>query len=433
MTDAQQTVLKQLEQYFEAERRLPMPPHIEVEGNLVLYHGETEIMIATDGKMTLPHLGAIDDNLPLDLQEQIRKIEAASKTTKDPTELDLFAAVTPLYAFSSDLDELSIDNSFRLVRYDPDSPPLLVADDILFRHLQVYTPDYLLWQRAPAKSAVVAEVMNAAYLRGMEDFCIAEALLYFFPATNLFRSLRLFKPGRLVAGDTFLLSRNLTSKDGAWGTMTTKRCSEMIIDYGLRSAQTGSYTLPSTEIAFFAMFNKALSPVLTSLQNPKHFTEPPPLEVALQLYSLDEFDERVTVLNSLTALEALLTIESNAELSYRLSLRVSNLLESDDSSRLNTFRNMRGFYDLRSKIVHGSASKLSPKLQSRLQQVDYLRDIVRRTILSVMALTLAEKPTKDRFDEILDEVVFDQRKREGVQKLAAKFLHLEGLPSSKVN
>ena len=258
------------------------------------------------------------------------------------------------------------------------------------------------------------------------------SLLFNNPATNLFRLLRLFKPGRLAAGDTFVLSCE-TLDNGVWETAFGKRCSEMTIDYGLLAAQNGVYTLTSSEIPFFNVFSKALLPQLESLQNPAYLSAPPPLEVALLLYNQDEPQESVAVLNALTALEALLTTDSNAELSYRLSLRVANLLESDDASRLSTFKEMKEFYDLRSKIIHGSASKLNSKLQNRLQQTESLREIVRRTILSVMSMFLDSGSMDIRFDEVLDQIVFDESKRREIQKSAAKFLFLEASPASSVH
>jgi hypothetical protein len=138
------------------------------------------------------------------------------------------------------------------------------------------------------------------------------------------------------------------------------------------------------------------------------------------------------VLNALTALEALVTNEGNAELSYRLSLRVANLLESDDASRLHRFKEMKEFYDLRSKIIHGSASKLSPKLQNRIENVESLREILRRTILSVMAITASGSASDIRLDELLDQIVFDEAKRKEVQKSAAKFLHVECFSSYRI-
>ena len=130
------------------------------------------------------------------------------------------------------------------------------------------------------------------------------------------------------------------------------------------------------------------------------------------------------MLNGLTALEALLTNDSNTELSYRLSLRVANLLGSEDAARVSLFREMKVFYDLRSKIVHGSASKLSTKLQNRLQLTDSLREIVRRVILSVMALATSSELTQIRLEDLLDQLVFDETKRREVQRLASKFLHI---------
>ena len=98
-----------------------------------------------------------------------------------------------------------------------------------------------------------------------------------------------------------------------WGTLHTHRASQLIIDYGLLASQKGLYTLPLSEIPFFNVFTKALLPILESLQTPDCFNEPPPLEVALQLYSLDEFNETVTVLNCLTALACIIHVVEGAK------------------------------------------------------------------------------------------------------------------------
>src|ERR1035437_2152535 len=350
---------------------------------------------------------------------------------------DPFVAVTPLYAFSSDSEELKIGELFRLVKYQRNSLPPLPADDILLKHLLLYEPDYLLWQRADLDDATdLRAFLNPAEFTGDGSASKLEAtlsVLFHFPATNLFRLLRLFKPGRVTAGDTFVISCETRSEEGIWETTFGKRCSEMAIDYTSLGAPPGSSPLILSGGPFFNLFSKALLPQLESLQKAGYLSAPPPLEIALLLYNEDERMPRMAVLNALTALEALLTNESNAELSYRLSLRVANLLESDDALRLNRFTEMKEFYDLRSKIIHGSASTLSPKLQNRLQMVDSLREILRRTILSVMALFLDDKSTEVRLDELLDQLVFDEAKRKEVQKLAAKFMHLEGTSSDSVH
>lgn len=89
--------------------------------------------------------------------------------------------------------------------------------------------------------------------------------------------------------------------------------------------------------------------------------------------------------------------------------------------------------DLRSKIVHGSASRLNAKLQNRLQMVHSLREILRRTILSVMAIFVDGNSMEVRLDELLDRIVFDEPRRKEIQTLAAKFLHLEGISSASLH
>ena len=353
-----------------------------------------------------------------------------------PEHDDPFFAVSPLYAFSSDSEELSFGEIFRLVKYHSNLLLPLSADDILVKHLRLHEPDYLLWQRAPVESAVLRDMLKPSAFAeegGTDKLEATLSVLFNFSATNFFRLLRLFKPGRLIAGDTFVISSDNHSGEAVWETTFGKRCSEVTIDYTVLGAQGGSYELLSSDLPFFDIFSKALLPQLELLQKAAYAGVPPPLEIALLLYNQDERQESVAVLNALTALEALLTNESNAELSYRLSLRVANLLGFDEASRLNTFKEMKEFYDLRSKIIHGSASKLSPKLQNRFQSIDSLREILRRTILSVMALFLNTNSTEVRLDELLDQIVFDEARRKEVQGLAGKFLYLEGAPSHIVN
>jgi len=345
--------------------------------------------------------------------------------------LDKLSALTPLYGFSSDSEELVI-GEFRLAKYRRASLPPVAAGDGLVKHFELHEPDYLLWQRTPARPDLLVTLAKALVLAdkegGLEGIAAAIDPVFFSPAANFFSLLRLFKPGRVVAGDTFV-SPFLA---GVWSTAVSRRCSGVGIDYALLGTESGSYTLLSSDIPFFDFFCSALLPQLQLLQQAAHLGTPSPLGIALLLYNEDAGDPRVAVLNSLTALEALLTHESNAEIGYRLSLRVANLLKSDDASRLSLFKEIKEFYDLRSKIVHGSASKLSPKLQHRSGTIGSLREILRIAILSVMALSSGANPAKTPLDELLDQIVFDEAKRKEIQRLASKFLHLEGNPPDSI-
>lgn len=123
-------------------------------------------------------------------------------------------------------------------------------------------------------------------------------------------------------------------------------------------------------------------------------------------------------MNALTALEALLLNESKTELTYRLSMRVAHLLGTDAISRRDLFRDMKGFYDLRSAIVHGN--QIKSKHRSQMERSDYLREIVRRTLIAVIAL-LSDNMNKTAIEEILDEIILDEMKRLEVQRIVMQF------------
>ena len=343
---------------------------------------------------------------------------------------ELFVAVTPLYHFVSDSDDLRIGDNFRILKYKGDLSLPLSMRDVLLTHFQLCAPDFLLWQRAPAGEATNREQSTPDAPEGdlLTKAAITFQVLFLTPAVNLFRLLRLFKAGRLFAGDTFVVSTQNTSGDVGWETVWGQRCSRMTIDYTNLSLQEYGYRFSSKDVAFFKVFSEQLMPVLVRFSNPDNLvgSESTQLEMALRLFSRDEGEPEVDVLNILTAFEALLTNDGNTELAYRLSLRAANLLGNDAEERKKIFQDMKDFYGLRSRLVHGSGFKLKPKEQARLDLVEILllRDLLRRAILSVMALLLAGN-SFSRLEVLLDDLIFDEGKRAEVQKAASELLHME--------
>ncbi len=72
---------------------------------------------------------------------------------------NLLFAVTPLYGFTSDSEELAIGDLFRLVKYQPSSLPPLDEDDVLLRHFRL---------RFPLTRTVVCVKIIHPFLRGQE-------------------------------------------------------------------------------------------------------------------------------------------------------------------------------------------------------------------------------------------------------------------------
>ena len=93
------------------------------------------------------------------------------------------------------------------------------------------------------------------------------------------------------------------------------------------------------------------------------------------------------LIDYMIALEALLS-NTSQEIQYRISVGVAVLLDEKPSDRQRTFEIMKGFYDIRSKIVHGDADKLD-KARDKLKRYfpegsataeDTLRQYIRNII-----------------------------------------------------
>lgn len=338
-------------------------------------------------------------------------------TASNVGESGLLLTLTPLYNFSSDAPELVIDSGTRVCRFD--DSPAFSFDEVVAKHLQIHEPDYLLWHEALFSGEIsVQDFLSLSAGQKWE-----EAVEFFVaPTRRLFELLRLFKPGRLRGGETFILFREKIDDYTIWKTAGTGRASMMVVDYMAIAAQQTSYVLHSTEIPFLVAFRENLGPLLRKMSS---F---PSVETALHLYGADN-GERLDAVGAVTALEALLTKRGETEgLTHRLSMRVANLLGHDVDARKLIFRNVKNFYDLRSKIVHGT--ELDTKLLNRLNELDYLRETLRRVLLSVMALLSEGMPHAD-LPDLLDDLALDDEKRKQVQGAALKFLHIGvGKPSS---
>jgi hypothetical protein len=307
---------------------------------------------------------------------------------------------------------MSIGRGIRISKYDGS----VSSDEVLSMHLAVHEPDFLLWYDPLILGEIPAnELLDLAE---KQDVSLIGRLTN--GVLGLFLALRLFKPGHLRAGETFVIARK--AGDESWHTLGSARASLMVVDYGILGMQSKSYTLEADEIPFFLVFSEGVMPLLNSLDTY------PALAEALSLYSADN-GELLNAVGCMTALEALLSKnDENEGLTYRLSLRIANFLGSDATSRKDIFKRVKDFYKLRSMIVHGVI--LNTKLRERLNALDSLLEMVRRVLLSAMAL-YSEGMLPANLPEMLDELALDEESRKRGCATASKFLHLStGVPLS---
>jgi hypothetical protein len=316
--------------------------------------------------------------------------------------------LTPLYQFAFDAEGFVVNGDVQIL---PVREPIgeLNFDSVLRAHLGICEPDKVIAQHSQLPSAYFTEDrLEAANLLDGADM-LAKCVV---PVREFLQVLRLFAPGHLHAGETFVLVSMPPKK--TWATVASVRASDMAVDYSSLRENLRTYTLRSAEMPAFREFRQAISPILQKLESY------PAAAFALSLYATDD-GERNNFSAAVTALEALLTKSEETEgLTYRLSMRLANLLGHSPEARKSSFAEMKKVYGIRSKIVHGSP--ISTKPTSRpLDVLPDIRETLRRVLLSVLALFGSGVRPGDLPDRI-DESALDDALRLQIQAEASKYL-----------
>lgn len=125
----------------------------------------------------------------------------------------------------------------------------------------------------------------------------------------------------------------------------------------------------------------------------------------------DHFRQDTPLVDAITAAEALLG--TSDEVTFRLAFRVAAILADDDDARVRIFELMKGYYDTRSRVVHGGSAlynkqgQLKAKPQWHLENQQHLRDFVRRLLVGFIRLAVTDGHSFDEkfFQDTLDSVL----------------------------
>ena len=143
------------------------------------------------------------------------------------------------------------------------------------------------------------------------------------------------------------------------------------------------------------------------------------LDLALRAFmsTYDRFPaaKDMQLVDAITALEAILG--DKVESAFKLSFRVASLLAATDDERAALLKAMKGYYDARSRTVHGD--HLDKKQKASLAAVDDLRDLVRRLLRSFVLFAADDTRhiEKRLLAEELDGTLVDASRREELRKL----------------
>src|SRR5260370_3519689 len=327
-------------------------------------------------------------------------------------------SITPLYCLVTDADEIILTNKVTITRFSEEQMKFLGEDDRFARHLRLYTPQCLLWERSSvslkqfkgmAEETVALAVEHGIdqgddILRGRDGRTSAlntqvNQLILFL------RALQLYRRGRLVVGDSlFYFSEPFAARIIA-------RCTDMAMDYQIVEQYKPHYEFNSADIRDFLTFYVRFLEVSLTIG------EYPEIELAVSRYC-KETAQHGDVVDLMISLESLLVPEEEG-IAFKLSQRVADLLGADAKPRKELFKKVRDFYGLRSRTVHGA--KARPREVNLGQQLDDLREITRKIILSVMALA-AESGMCQEYPRLLNDMSFDDELRSSLQAKAAVLL-----------
>lgn len=107
-------------------------------------------------------------------------------------------------------------------------------------------------------------------------------------------------------------------------------------------------------------------------------------------------------------LEALVS-QNEGEMNYRISHRTSAILGENESERYSIYLTVKGLYDLRSRIVHGT-----PNIEVRYFETEYLLEIVRALILRFISLSQNGYGKAKRLFMDIDNSVFESSIRSDI-------------------
>jgi hypothetical protein len=218
-------------------------------------------------------------------------------------------------------------------------------------------------------------------------------------AARALLALRLFKDGDIGIGRMWFI-RPASFNLGPGGNTIT--------GYPASYVPGSEYTLEEPELS-------SVRDLYELLLRYEEVQDRAPVNLDLALRAFSDIYERywfrndTRLVDAITAAEALLGTE--VELTFRLAFRVAEILGNDDDERVGIFEWMRGYYDTRSRVVHGGT--LREKHRQHLADQHALRDMLRRLLVGILRLTISTEHAFDKtfFKEKLDSALLHNESR----------------------
>lgn len=209
-----------------------------------------------------------------------------------------------------------------------------------------------------------------------ENFVLASTGRAGLIAQRALTALRLGVSGGVYVAEPWLLRGMLLTRVAGAGFPTV----DSKVGIGTRFWDS-PMTLRATDLPTVLDFYRRLGTLETMNVKP-----PYNIDVALGWFtaSYDRLPlQRETQLTDLiTAIEAV--VGTDTEISFRLAYRVAGILARNDDERVRIYEDLRGFYDTRSKLLHGAT--LKEKHRAFIERHSDLQDYVRTLLAGFLRL-----------------------------------------------
>jgi hypothetical protein len=236
------------------------------------------------------------------------------------------------------------------------------------------------WGGFGASSFVM--VADSIQPKSPETFILGSDGRPLYLALTVINAMRLVAPGHVGVGSMYLL-----------------RPSHFDVGIGGGIQRTGWPRPPLFGITF-ELTPALVEPIayvhgqLKQLEQLQNSVGPQGLPLAIRYFSAS-YERRLpsdAVVDLVTSLEAILG--TDVEITYRLSMRVAQILAASDAERVQLFRDVKRWYALRSKLVHGGEMK--QKEAELLADPEPLREIVRQLLRGFLGLSVVGDSPYDK-------------------------------------
>ena len=283
---------------------------------------------------------------------------------------------TPLLNFSSEVDQVRLDEEIEIRRLSPEVVERLRNRDATSERERF--------------TFLVPDLSKAQFSMLVECRIETEELTADFVFDRVWRAittLRLFQAGNIGTPSIDLEARRESQDKSVYMTATSSE---------LESRRFGTtYHLVEGRVSPLVDFWRAVGPKISQDRLSKHVD----LRLALDRfnYTYSQGLARNRILDLVIGLEALLSRESD-EIAFRLSRRVGLLLGATDLERLEVSSLVRTAYKIRNQIVHGGEAKDSYMVEGRPLSAEAISHRIERVLARcaiIVGLSRAEIPRNE--------------------------------------